>query len=93
MDELEAAAAVLATSVHSESDEEMELEVMVHKPNGPTASAPMLQPSTEDKENYSDLPVDRPQGAEDGSPDGSRRTHPHTRHRDIFKSSAVWLLF
>ena len=65
MDELHAAAAVLARAADSESEEGMELETNVHKPAECTASAPSSQLSMEGTDNLSNLPVDRRQGAED----------------------------
>ena len=59
MDELAAAAAVLAMDVDSEIDDATILEITDGSPGASTGTVPASGCATEDEENHTNVPVDR----------------------------------
>ena len=57
MDELAAAAAVVAMPIEDNAEEEMELELAAGTSTGDDAQAPLVESSSADKENEGNLPV------------------------------------
>jgi|EP00966_Prymnesium_polylepis_P321605 hypothetical protein len=59
MDELAAAASVLAMDVESNPDEDGEQDVLAGEPGGEDARSCPFKPAAEEKENHSDHPEQR----------------------------------